>query len=113
MVSPSPGTPAAPSDTPPFSFYKEKTGYYSAGISRVQKRLAFISLLRLISFSGLAIAGYFLAKRPATPLLFLVLFLFAGFVILVKLSLRLKDRRALLQQLLFVNTNELGVLNNE
>lgn len=97
----------------PHSFYQDKIGLCTEKIRSIQKRLALISLLRLISFSGLAIVIYFMLKGFSYPLLFLALFLLISFITLVGLALRLKDRRALLEKLLFVNTNELGVLRNE
>ncbi|HMH22752.1 MAG TPA: hypothetical protein VK563_13290 [Puia sp.] len=100
------------SDTSPLPFYKGKIAHYSTQLSTVQKRLNLIALLRLISFSGLILAGYFLIKAFAWPLLFIALISLAAFIFLILLTLRLRDHRALLEQLLFVNSNELGVLAN-
>ena len=114
MASRAPGIPAVPSDTlAPLLFYQEKIATCSAQVDRIQKRLSLVSMLRLTSFLALALTVYFLAREFGYPLLVLASFLLSGFIALVILSLRLKDRRALLAQLLFVNTNESGVLKDE
>ena len=97
----------------PQKFYEDKIKGYSALIGAVQKRIALVSLFRLGLFTALAVSVYFLLKGFSYPLLVLSILLAGGFIALVGLSLRLKDRRALLEKLLFVNTNESDVLKNE
>src|SRR5580692_5461691 len=99
--------------TLPQTFYDDKIKGYSALIGAVQKRIAGVALLRLATFTGLAVSVYFLVKDFSYTLLILSILVAGGFIALVGLSLRLKDRRALLEKLLFVNTNESGVLKNE
>jgi len=98
--------------TPAHSFYDEKIKYYASTISLLQKRLAGIATLRFAAFSGLAISTWFLIKGFSYPTLVLLLIFLLAFILLIRLNFRLKDRRALLQQLLFVNTNERHVLDH-
>ena len=96
------------------TFYEDKITFYSGQIQTVQKRLSLIAWLRLIVFAGLALIIYQLIKtgfpNAILCVALLLLFIFSG---LVGLASRYKDRRSLLEKLLYVNTNELGVLKNE
>src|SRR5258708_4369123 len=99
--------------SPAHLFYEEKITGYTARIQVLQKQLTLISLLRLISFLGLAITGYYLFKAFYLPLLYGALFFLVCFIALVIFNLRLKDQKALSEKLLFVNTNESGILNDQ
>lgn len=93
-------------------FYEEKITRYTADLQVLQKRLSTIALGRLISFLGLAFTAYRLLTGFSFPLLYITLFFLIVFVTLVVLNLRGKDQKALLEKLLFINTNELGILND-
>jgi DNA mismatch repair ATPase MutS len=97
----------------PQSFYRDRVREYQSGLQTVQKRITGIALLRLAFFIGLAIALYYLISHFSFPVLFISILLAGAFAALIAISLRLKDRRALLEKLLFVNTNEAAVLANE
>src|SRR5450756_1162061 len=99
--------------SPAHLFYEEKIAGYTARLQALQKQIAGVSLLRLISFLGLAITGYYLLKSYSPGLLTVTLFFLIVFIGLVVFNLRLKDRRALSEKLLFVNTNESGVLKGQ
>src|SRR5258708_4618281 len=99
--------------SPAHLYYEEKITGYTARIQVLQKQLTLISLLRLISFLGLAITGYYLFKAFYLPLLYGALFFLVCFIALVIFNLRLKDQKALSEKLLFVNTNESGILNDQ
>jgi hypothetical protein len=117
MASPSTSTPPI-ATTPivengnPREFYQNRIAQYSEQSRLIQNRLALISTMRLVSFTAMAITVWFITKGFTLSYLFICLFFLAAFIALVLLALRLKDRRALLERLLFVNTNELGVLDN-
>ena len=95
------------------SFYQEEIGSHTAAIQSFKKKIAASALLRLLAFAAFAVCAYFFFKHRSTGLLLFSLLLFVVFLLLVLYALRLKERKALLEKLLFVNTNELGVLNNE
>lgn len=99
--------------SPTYLFYEEKISGYTTAIQVLQQRLAGIALLRLISFLGFAFTAYFLLKNFSLPLLAVSLFFLIAFVVLVALNFRLKDRKALLEKLLFVNANEAGILKDQ
>ncbi|MES1159381.1 MAG: hypothetical protein ABUM51_01355 [Bacteroidota bacterium] len=96
-----------------FPFYEEKITNYTAQLEALQKRLTGIALGRLVTFLGWAITGYFLLKGFSVSLLLITLLFLILFITLVILNLRGKDRKALLEKLLFVNTNELGILKDK
>ncbi len=99
------------------SFYEDRIAAHSGELRIVQKKISLTALLRLISFCGLVVTVYFLIRGAVYGLgystLLPALFLLAGYIILVNRSQQLKNRQALLEKLLFINTNELQLLNHE
>lgn len=99
-----------------YSFYEDKIAAHSGELRIIQKKSSLTALFRLISFCGLAVAVYFLIQGAVNgtgyPTLLPALFLLAGYIILVNRSQQLKNRQALLEKLLFINTNELQLLNH-
>jgi hypothetical protein len=59
------------------------------------------------------VSAYFFFKHWSTGLLLVSLLFFVAFLLLVWYALKLKERKALLEKLLFINSNELGILSNE
>ena len=98
--------------TPARPFYDDKTNLYASAVRLLQKRLAGIALLRLAAFTALAVSTWYLTKGYSAAGLLLTLVLLLVFIIFIKLNFRLKDRKALLEQLLYVNRNEQGVLDD-
>lgn len=94
-------------------FYEARIAMYTEQIRSTQQRLNLISFLRLTAFSGFITAVYFLINHFSYPALSGSVFFFGAFIGLVNLAFRLKDRKALLEKGLYINTNEVGVLNNE
>jgi hypothetical protein len=91
--------------------------FYDASISTCEDRLRtirrksnLVSLIRLLLFAVLVYVVYLLFRQYSLLLLFLSIGVLAGFIACVNLYFRLKDQRALWEQLVFVNTNELGLL---
>ena len=95
------------------SLYQEKIGSYTGAVQSFKRKIAVSALLRLMTFTAFAVAVYFFFKHWSTGLLLLSLLLFAIFLLLVLYALRLKEKKALLEKLLLINTNELGILSNE
>ena len=96
-----------------FNFYKDKINHYDSLIQAVRKKLALTALGRACSFLGLAVSLYYLYSSPSWFLSGGVLLFLAGFILLIRWTWRLKESKALWEQLLFVNNNELGLLNRE
>ena len=91
--------------------------FYDASISTCEDRLRtirrksnLVSLIRLLLFAVLVYVVYLLFRQYSPLLLFLSIGVLAGFIGCVNLYFRLKDERALWEQLVFVNTNERGLL---
>jgi hypothetical protein len=91
--------------------------FYDASISTCEDRLRtirrksnLVSLIRLLLFALLVYVLYLLFRQYSLLLLFLSIGVLAGFIACVNLYFRLKDERALWEQLVFVNTNERGLL---
>ncbi|HRP57122.1 hypothetical protein [Agriterribacter sp.] len=95
------------------SFYQQKTGSYTGAVQSFKRKIAISALLRLLAFTAFTVSAYFFFKHWSTGLLLLALLLFAVFLLLVWYALRLKEEKALLEKLLLINTNEMGILSNE
>ncbi len=95
------------------SFYQEKIGSYTGAIRSVKGKITVSAFLRLLSFVASAVLAYFFFKHRASNLLLLSLLSFTVFLLLILYALRLKEKKTLLEKLLLINTNELGILNNE
>jgi len=97
----------------PGPYYEEQIASYTTRLVIVRERLFLLAILRLICFVGLCVAAYY--SIPSFPFLItaLAIVLLTGFIVLIKLNFRLSDQKALLEKLLFVNTNEQAVLNNQ
>jgi len=97
----------------PISFYEEKIASYTDRLRLVRKRLALLATLRLICFLGLCVAAFYLFPSFPRPMAGLFLLLLVTFIVLVNRYFRCNDQKALLDKLLYVNTNEHGVLNGQ
>ena len=97
----------------PIDYYRERAGYYKKQLSEIQSRYQLISFLRLVSFLAFLIAGYQWLSLRSGFLLALAIFSIICFVILVRVALKLNDKKALLQKLLFINENEISILQHQ
>ena len=95
------------------TYYGQQLEAHSEKLQRVQKRIILVAVLRLAAFVAAAIGIYgYIRYSGITNTIIGILFL-TCFVILIKWSFRLKDEKALLQKLIFINTNELNILSNQ
>src|SRR5579859_8132409 len=95
-----------------FRFYKDRINDYTARVQSVQQRFRLVALLRLIVFVALSVAVYRLFKGYSIPGIVIAGVLLVLFILLVRFAFQLKDRLALWEKLLFVNTNESDLLGN-
>ncbi len=95
------------------SFYSDQVNLYTGELNACKKRMTFFSVYRLVCFLVFAFSMYHLVIRYSTAWLILSLLLAGAFILLVRVALRLNDRKALLEKLLFINQNELAVLNGQ
>ncbi|HRO46112.1 hypothetical protein [Agriterribacter sp.] len=95
------------------SFYENKSRLYTEAVLSFKRKIAASALFRLVAFAAFGLSGYFFFTQRSTGLLLLSILFFALFLLLVIYAQRLKERKALIEKLLFINSNELGVLNNE
>src|SRR4051812_10201763 len=97
----------------PFSYYKENINRYSEAIDKLRDRITLIAVFRLISFIAFILAGYRLIKYYGQGILFGTIALLLVFFILVRVALTLRDKKILLEKLLFINNNEIAILQNK
>lgn len=95
------------------SFYEEKVQYYNKALTSIRPYTTLVAALRLVCFGAFACAVYKWISSHSTGWITGTLLLAAVFAILVRMAWRLNDRKALLEKLLFINTNECQVLQNK
>ena len=93
------------------AFYEEKIRWYNNAIAALKTQISLFGILRLAVFVLCALFVYYAFTKAPLPYAPLAVIFLIGFVILVRHAVRLNERRALLKQLLFVNENELQILN--
>jgi Mismatch repair ATPase (MutS family) len=97
----------------PQQWYQQQVTHYTHALARVQRNLNTMAIGRLACFVLLAMSVWQWIKTDASDWMMASVFSFVVFVVLVRLALRLKDRKALLEKLLFINNNELSVLQHQ
>lgn len=98
----------------PKLFYRQQIEDYTSRVMLFQKRSIWVSVGRLVSFLLILLAVYMIASRPGSRsegYLFLIVTIIA-FIILLRVSLKIKAEKTLAEQLLFINHNEVLVLEN-
>lgn len=92
--------------------YTQQRNEHSRDLGAVQQKIFWISIMRLVTFAGAAISLYIFFRDGGALVAAIALLLILAFVLLIKWNFRLSDRKALLQKLIFVNSNELNVLDD-
>ncbi|MBC7826308.1 MAG: hypothetical protein H7122_01075 [Chitinophagaceae bacterium] len=95
------------------AYYTEQIASYNEKLRLIQKKILFVAILRMVAFimGGVAVYGYIRygdLMSAVASLLFLT-----GFALLIKWNFRLNDKKALMQKLLFININELDIVNDK
>jgi len=96
---------------PTKEYYQQKIVAGNAEIRRLQDRLNGMALLRLLTFAGIVASIYFLTQEYSPLLLASAIGCTAAFIICINIYYRWKDDRRLQEKLVFVYTNELGLLS--
>jgi hypothetical protein len=95
------------------TFYQSTLADCNDRVRHLREKMNGIALVRLVLFAGLVYTIYRLTLGFTSLLLWTALFLAAAFITCVSIYYRLKEQRALWQQLAWINANELGMLQNE
>lgn len=95
------------------SFYSRRAEIHSTALSKVKKRLFYISVLRLMTFSVFLLFTYLFFKNQETIFIAASIAFLAVFLFLIKKSADLNIGKKLLENLLFVNINEVEILQGE
>src|SRR5690606_2361077 len=82
-------------------------------LEKLQQKILLVAVLRLVSFVLFLFTGYEWINTSYTMLPAASIMLLVIFIVLVRIALNLKDRKALLEKLRFININETGILNNQ
>lgn len=97
----------------PIEYYKERYHHFQSHLTRVQQRYRTVSFFRLVSFVTFLIAGYQWLSLHSGWLLALAIISIVAFIALIRVALKLNDRKALLEKLVFINENEIHILQYE
>jgi hypothetical protein len=96
----------------PQSWYQQQIDQYTQALARVQRSVTSVAVGRLIGFVAFALAVWQWIKTNTTQWMIASVLFLLVFIVLVRIALRLKDRKALLEKLLFINNNEHGLLQH-
>lgn len=97
----------------PLQYYQERAQFFSGQLSETKGRYRLVSFLRLISFLVFLFAGYQWLSRHGSLLLVITLLSITGFIALIRVALQLNDKKALIEKLLFINENEIAILQHQ
>jgi hypothetical protein len=97
----------------PQSWYKGKIDQYTQELGRLKRIITTIAVSRLISFIVFALAVYKWITTHTNEWMITTIVLLVIFIVLVRMAIRLNEQKALLEKLLFINTNEQGVLRHQ
>jgi hypothetical protein len=93
------------------SFYESSILSCTEKIREIRQNINIVSLLRLLLFAGLAWMLYSFTHGFSLTLLIVTVVMAALFIGSVNFYFRLKDQLALWEKLLYINTNESGLLS--
>lgn len=93
--------------------YQQKINEYANDLQRIQKKTSLISILRLVCFAGFSLSIYYFARDLQYLFFIAGIIFFIAFVVLVRIYFSLKDKKSLTQKLLFINSNELKIIQGE
>ncbi len=97
----------------PASYYQERITEFTKELQGLQKRSLLVSTGRLISFIITVIAAYYWFRYHSGPGLVAGTIFLVLFIVLVRIALTLRDQKALASKMLFINTNEAAVLQQQ
>lgn len=94
----------------PAAYYEERINQLSSELKSVQQRSVVVALARLAIFLAFAWSVWHWIQEGGLNYKLLTGAFLVLFVVFIRLALNLSDRKKLLEQLLFLNRNELDVL---
>lgn len=97
----------------PIAYYQEQAEFYKDRLRDIKNRYRLVGLFRLLSFVAFLFAGYQWLQHYNGLLLAVWILSIAAFIVLVRMALRLNDQKALAEKLLFINENEIRVLQDQ
>jgi uncharacterized protein (DUF1778 family) len=95
------------------AFYQSKIDQYEATVKIIRRKIVATGLLRMLVFVPAVLSLYFYFHTGQKAYLWLFIFFALAFLLLIKISFRLKDNQLLKEKLLFLNVNEWKVLHDE
>ncbi|HET9277294.1 MAG TPA: hypothetical protein VFN95_03890, partial [Flavitalea sp.] len=98
---------------PLVSYYTEQLDLHSTKLKAIQRRIILVAIVRLIAFIVTAFFAYGYIRYDGWLTAMAAILSLIAFILLVRYNFRLNDERALTQKLVFINTNELNVLNDQ
>ncbi|NML23697.1 hypothetical protein HHL16_22645 [Pseudoflavitalea sp. G-6-1-2] len=98
----------------PLEYYQQRITTLQQRLKQLHQQLLWVSMFRLLSFLGVAATGYYYFRNDKpTWLLGITVSILIIFIMLVRKAFKLNDDKALTTKLLFVNTNEAAMLQQQ
>jgi DNA mismatch repair ATPase MutS len=96
-----------------FTLYSSKVNHYKQKVATTKKQQFFTSAARLLSFILFAVSIYLFLIYNSKIFTVTGFVMFVAFLIFVKRSSKLSDKKNLLEKLEFLNENELGIIEGD
>ena len=95
------------------SIYTERLEQFEQELNITRRNITIIAWLRLIAFIASAFFAYKLIKAIDPLYIVVAVIFFIAFIVFIKITFRLGDKRDLLTKLVYVNKNEIAIINGE
>lgn len=94
-------------------FYQSHLDGFESELSKIREKLTAMAVLRFVAFVAAAFLAYqyLISKSPVAIISAVICFII--FLVFVRISFKLADKKRLLTQLVFVNRNELTLLAHQ
>ena len=96
----------------PMQFYTERLSECRKHLNQLQSRISLIAILRLISFCAFLVCIYWLFRESQSYVWAITVIFFISFIMLVRYNVRLNAEKQLLLRMIFINENELAIMDN-
>jgi len=97
----------------PQTYYRQNLHRYNEELAALKSRIAQVAFLRLVSFVVLALTAWLWLHDEVIPMMPATIVVLIIFVQLVRYAFRLNDKKKLLEKLVFLNDNELNILDDQ
>ena len=95
------------------SFYIQQVNSYSEKLQSIQRMILIVAILRMVAFLAAGVSFYLYIRYSQILVAISAVVSILSFILLIRWSVGLNDKKVLFQKLVFINTNEKNILNDQ